>query len=108
MKNTRLKNQIEFFEKLGNMLNSGVPLQESLRILQAEMAQAGEIQREISSLLDRIDALTGEANLFQEYPSQTFGLSTTAMLSAGEKHGQLDYVCIKIANCLRAELNNLG
>lgn len=104
MKKNILVSQIEFFEKFGQMLNSGVPILKALEILSREVSEKS-IKKEILFLIENLEKIErNEAKLYQYFNKKIFKESTIAMIESGEEKGELDYICIKIANCLRAEL----
>ncbi len=95
-----LMGKIEFFEKLGHLTNTGVPIRNSMDILSREL-HTEELKKEAKFILDGINKGKKfcdcvNAPLFNEY--------ILAMLKAGEENGQLDYTFIKIANCLKTEI----
>lgn len=95
-----IKGKIEFFEKFGQMLNSGVPLGRALAILANELGSE-DVRKAVSDVLKKLE----DAGAFHAcFDRNFFNESTLAMLEVAELKGELDFICIKIANCLRAEL----
>ncbi len=95
-----LKGKIEFFEKFGQMLNSGVPLGQSLTILANELGSE-DVRKAVSDVLKNLDSAD---SFYACFDGNFFNESTLAMLRVAEEKGELDFICIKIASCLRAEL----
>lgn len=96
-----LKGKIEFFEKFGQMLNSGVPLLRSLTILSEEVSSK-EVRLELQNIIKNLEV---NDDFYKCFDQKFFNQSTIAMIETGEKRGELDYICIKISNCLKAELS---
>jgi type II secretory pathway component PulF len=106
MTKENLLNQIEFFEKLGHMLSCGVPVLRSLEILARELND-GTLRPAIHAIVENLKRADGKQLPFwASFAKNIFSESTLAMIEAGESRGELDYVCIRIANCLRAQLTH--
>ena len=104
MATRELKGQIEFFEKFGQMLSAGVPLGVTLRLLKEDLGSRG-VKKEVTKICVQLETMDAKFKKFPEaFDPKFFGPCVRAMVRAGVLGGTLDYACLKIANCLRAEL----
>jgi len=84
----------EFFGKLGNMFEAGLPVCRSLRLLEKE-AGDGPMRQAIAELIERIENGATVAQAMSQQPA-LFPPSLVAMVEAGERTGTLDKTVMKI------------
>jgi type IV pilus assembly protein PilC len=91
---------VVFTRQLSTMVGAGIPLLESLEILQEQAERAG-----FSAVLDGVvEDIRGGSDLsssMQRYP-KTFSDIYVAMIRAGEVSGQLDDILIRLAEYMEA------
>ena len=93
-----LNAQVEFFEKFGQMLNTGIPFHRSIEVLIEECRNPtlkNELIRMVKTLTARKSLMDMESKVFSRFVKE--------MVVAGESHGCLDLACARIARGLEAE-----
>ena len=93
-----------FYRELGDLLDAGVPLVRSLRLLSSRKTQ-NAVTRAVRTVRERVNDGEALAEAMAEHPS-VFPDVHVAMLRAGERGGFLDQACARLAEMveLQAEL----
>lgn len=91
---------VVFTRQLSTMLSAGIPLLESLEILQEQAERAG-FAAVLDSVIEDIRGGTDLSTAFDKFP-RVFSDIYVAMIRAGEVSGQLDTILIRLAEYMEA------
>lgn len=91
---------VVFTRQLSTMLSAGIPLLESLEILQEQAERAG-FAAVLDNVVEDIRSGTDLSTAFDQFP-RVFSNIYVAMIRAGEVSGQLDDILVRLAEYMEA------
>jgi type IV pilus assembly protein PilC len=97
-----LKQIVNFTRQLSTMMNSGLPLTDSLNLLKSQFEGAGLMEEVIERALDGIQSGSPLAKSLEPY-NRVFGEAYVATIAAGEEGGVLEKVLEKLADNLEGK-----
>lgn len=101
MATDNLKAQVTFFAKWGRMLESGVPMMQSLQVLQEE-TEDDRLKQVAARLIEQVSNQQSVGGTLREFPD-SFGPFVISLVDAGELEGNLEQTLIKIAEGLEKQ-----
>ena len=94
------KDLVVFVRQLSTMISSGIPLLESLEILQAQTENSG-LSKIVGSIVEDIRAGADFSQALERYP-KVFSNIFVSMIRAGEASGQMDVILVRLAEYMEA------
>ncbi len=87
-KRVKTKDRILFARQLSTLINAGLPLVQSLRMVQKQ-SQSKQLQSQLNDVISDVESGQSFASALERHP-QTFGTVFTSLVAAGEVSGTLD------------------